>query len=61
MLQFGARHITWGFADMPIKKKSLVSAMTAPAVNQPKPIANQAPPTGMKHESMKKGLSIFKS
>lgn len=46
---------------MPIKKKSIVTTMAAPAVTPPKPIITLEPPAGIKHESMKKGISIFKS
>jgi hypothetical protein len=46
---------------MPIKKKSIVTTMAAPTVNSPKPVIALEPPAGIKHESMKKGISIFKS
>jgi hypothetical protein len=46
---------------MPIKKKSIVAAMAAPSGNTPKPIITRETPAGVKHESMKKGISIFKS
>jgi hypothetical protein len=46
---------------MPVKKKSIINTQSIPAVNQPQRLVIAEPPVGIKHESMKKGTSLFKS